>query len=122
MFVIVGLGNPEKKYFHTRHNVGFDCIDALSDKYGIELTETKFKAAYGKSLENMDRILQKFCPEMDESRRLSFRLVFFPFMFGIYPYAAVTEKQRSAMEQAGVDFRYCSIYELTLACLLRLLG
>ena len=81
-----------------------------------------FKAAYGKSLENMDRILQKFCPEMDESRRLSFRLVFFPFMFGIYPYAAVTEKQRSAMEQAGVDFRYCSIYELTLACLLRLLG
>lgn len=81
-----------------------------------------FKAAYGKSLENMDRILQKFCPEMDESRRLSFRLVFFPFMFGIYPYAAVTEKQRSAMEQAGVDFRYCSIYELTLACLRRLLG
>ena len=81
-----------------------------------------FKGAYGKSLENMDRILQKFCPEMDEAQRLSFRLVFFPFMFGIYPYAAVTEKQRLAMEQAGVDFRYYSIYELTLACLRRLLG
>ena len=81
-----------------------------------------FKAAYGKSLENVDRLLQKFCPELDEARRLSFRLVFFPFMFGIYPYAAATEKQRSAMEQAGVDFRYLSIYELTLACLRRLLG
>ena len=81
-----------------------------------------FKRAYGKSLENVDRILQKFCPELDAARRLSFRLVFFPFMFGIYPYAAVTEKQRTAMEQAGVDFRYLSIYELTLACLRRLLG
>ena len=81
-----------------------------------------FKAAYGKSLENVDQLLQKFCPELDEARRLSFRLVFFPFMFGIYPYAAVTEKQRLAMEQAGVDFRYLSIYELTLACLRRLLG
>ena len=81
-----------------------------------------FKGAYGKSLENVDRILEKFCPELDAARRLSFRLVFFPFMFGIYPYAAVTEKQRSAMEQAGVDFRYLSIYELTLACLRRLLG
>ena len=48
MFVIVGLGNPEKKYFGTRHNVGFDTIDYLSDKYNIGLTETKFKAAYGK--------------------------------------------------------------------------
>ena len=81
-----------------------------------------FKRAYGKSLENMDRILQKFCPELDAARRQSFRLVFFPFMFGIYPYTAVTEKQRSAMEAADVDFRYLSIYELTLACLRRLLG
>ena len=81
-----------------------------------------FKGAYGKSLENMDRILEKFCPELDAAQRLSFRLVFFPFMFGIYPYAAVTEKQRLAMEQAGVDFRYLSIYELSLACLRRLLG
>ena len=48
MFVIVGLGNPEKKYFRTRHNIGFEVIDALSDKYNIGLTETKFKAAYGK--------------------------------------------------------------------------
>ena len=33
MYVIVGLGNPDKKYEHTRHNIGFDVIDALADKY-----------------------------------------------------------------------------------------
>ena len=57
MFVIVGLGNPEKKYFHTRHNVGFDTIDALSDKYGIGLTETKFKAVYGKGRIGAERVI-----------------------------------------------------------------
>ena len=81
-----------------------------------------FKGAYGKSLENMDRILEKFCPELDAARRLSFRLVFFPFMFGIYPYAAVTEKQRTAMKDAGIDYIYQTVYELTYSCLIRLLG
>ncbi len=57
MFVIVGLGNPEKKYFGTRHNVGFDTIDALSDKYNIGLTETKFKAAYGKGRIGNERVI-----------------------------------------------------------------
>ena len=57
MYIIAGLGNPEKKYFGTRHNVGFDTIDALSDKYGIELTETKFKAAYGKGRIGAERVI-----------------------------------------------------------------
>ena len=39
MFVIAGLGNPDKKYEKTRHNVGFDVIDAMAQKYNIELTE-----------------------------------------------------------------------------------
>ena len=82
---------------------------------------TSFKAAYGRSIKNVDLILQKFCPDMSEERRRSFRYVFFPFMFGIYPYAAVTDKQRSAMERAGVDYSYPSIYELTRACLVGLL-
>ena len=80
-----------------------------------------FKAAYGKSMELVDRILQKFCPDLTEDRRLSFRYVFFPFMFGIYPYTAVTEKQKAAMETAGVEFSYPSVYELTLDCLTGLL-
>ncbi len=57
MFVIVGLGNPEKKYFDTRHNVGFATIDALSDKYNIGLTETKFKAVYGKGRIGNERVI-----------------------------------------------------------------
>lgn len=47
MFVIVGLGNPGKKYETTRHNAGFIAIDALADKYGISISEKKHKALCG---------------------------------------------------------------------------
>ena len=47
MFLIVGLGNPEKKYDKTRHNIGFDTIDALADKYNISMNEKKHKALRG---------------------------------------------------------------------------
>lgn len=47
MFLIVGLGNPGKEYEHTRHNVGFDIIDVISDKYNIDLNKKKFKGMYG---------------------------------------------------------------------------
>jgi PTH1 family peptidyl-tRNA hydrolase len=33
MFLIAGLGNPDKKYEKTRHNIGFDTVDALAEKY-----------------------------------------------------------------------------------------
>ena len=42
MYVIVGLGNPDKKYEHTRHNIGFDVIDALADKYNISVTAVSY--------------------------------------------------------------------------------
>ena len=47
MFVIVGLGNPEKKYEGTRHNIGFAVIDALADKYNISIMDKKHKALCG---------------------------------------------------------------------------
>ena len=47
---------------------------------------------------------------------------FFPFMFGIYPYTEVTEKQRVAMKEAGINYVYQSDYELIYSCLRRLLG
>ena len=34
MYLIVGLGNPDKKYLNTFHNVGFMCVDLLADKLG----------------------------------------------------------------------------------------
>jgi PTH1 family peptidyl-tRNA hydrolase len=47
MFLIVGLGNPDKRYEHTRHNIGFDVIDALADKYNISIHEKKHRALCG---------------------------------------------------------------------------
>ena len=50
MYLIVGLGNPTAKYEKTRHNAGFDVIDAIADKYGIELNLRKGKAFCGTGL------------------------------------------------------------------------
>lgn len=47
MYLIVGLGNPEADYSKTRHNMGFNVINKLSEKYGIEVNKTKFKALVG---------------------------------------------------------------------------
>ena len=80
-----------------------------------------FKVSYGESLRNIQKILKKFCPDMNEADIKSFIYVFFPFMFGIYPYTAVTDKQREAMNKANVDFTYQTIFEITNNCILRLL-
>ena len=82
---------------------------------------TSFKVAYGTSMQNICRLLQKFCPDMTVSEIQNFIYIFFPFMFGIYPYTAVTDKQRAAMKEANVDYVYQSIYEITHTCLCRLL-
>lgn len=82
---------------------------------------TSFKVAYGTSMQNICRLLQKFCPEMTVSEIQNFIYIFFPFMFGIYPYTAVTDKQRAAMKEANVDYVYQSIYEITHTCLCRLM-
>ena len=83
---------------------------------------TTFKAAYGKSMMNIRSILSRFCPEIGNEERENFIYVFYPFMFGIYPYAKVTEKQKTAMKDAQVNYVDHSIYEITYNCLIRLLG
>lgn len=50
MYIIAGLGNPGKQYEGTRHNVGFDVIDAIADKYHISVLERKHKALIGKGV------------------------------------------------------------------------
>lgn len=60
MFVIVGLGNPDKKYEATRHNIGFDVIDAIADKYNINVKDKKHKALVGSGvIEGMKVLLVK---------------------------------------------------------------
>ncbi len=73
---------------------------------------TSFKRSYGLALENIRRVLLKFRPEMTGNQIRDFIYSFFPFMFGVYPYTAVTEKQRQAMDQAGVDYELPTAKEL----------
>lgn len=47
MYLIVGLGNPESDYAKTRHNMGFNVINVLAEKFNIQVNKTKFKALYG---------------------------------------------------------------------------
>ena len=82
---------------------------------------TSFKVAYGNSMKSVRGILSKFCPEKSAQEIQSIIYVFFPFMFGIYPYTSVTQKQREAMTAANADFVYQSVYEITDNCLRKLL-
>lgn len=80
-----------------------------------------FKVVYGQSLAEVRNCLDQFFPEMTVQDKQDFIYSFFPFMFGIYPYTVVTKKQRKAMEQAGVNYVYMSIYEMTYAEVKKLL-
>ncbi|MBR0368200.1 MAG: aminoacyl-tRNA hydrolase [Clostridia bacterium] len=56
MYVIVGLGNPGRKYMHTRHNVGFDIVEVLSQKYDIPLHKLRCKAVVGEGVIRGQRV------------------------------------------------------------------
>lgn len=82
----------------------------------------EFKVVYGESLHTVMAGLNKYFPDMTVSEKQDFVYTFFPFMFGIYPYTFVTEKQRTAMEKAGVNYVFMSIYEITYNCVKKLLN
>ena len=65
---------------------------------------TSFKRSYGESIRLVRALVEKFRPEMSPAAREAFVWAFFPFLFGVHPYTAVTPKQRAAMTAAGVDF------------------
>ena len=50
MFIIAGLGNPDRQYEGTRHNVGFDVIDRIAEKYNIAVDTKKHRAYIGKGI------------------------------------------------------------------------
>ena len=82
----------------------------------------EFKTAYGESKEALDRCLMKYVPSLDESGRQTFLYAFLPFVYGLYPYTVVTEKQREAMKAAGIHYIYMSTYEMAYAFLKTMLG
>lgn len=57
MYLIVGLGNPGKQYEATRHNMGFDAIDYLIEKYNIPQAGVKFNAMYGKGVIGGEKVI-----------------------------------------------------------------
>ncbi len=81
-----------------------------------------FKVSYGASLETVEQMIRKYIPELTDNDRRRFLYAFFPFIYGIYPYTSVTEKQKIAMKQAGIPYIYQSAYDLTYNCLKKLLN
>lgn len=57
MYIIVGLGNPGKKYENTRHNIGFITIDHLAEKYDIRVDRLKFKSLIGEGRIGREKVL-----------------------------------------------------------------
>ena len=57
MFIIAGLGNPGRQYEGTRHNIGWQVIDELAEKYNIRVIESKFKALMGKGMINGEKVI-----------------------------------------------------------------
>jgi PTH1 family peptidyl-tRNA hydrolase len=57
MYVIVGLGNPGKKYENTRHNIGFITVDLLAERHGIKINKIKHKALVGEGTISDQKVL-----------------------------------------------------------------
>ncbi len=82
----------------------------------------EFKKAYGISMKTVKKCLDKYFGNMKEKEKDDFIFSFFPFMYEIYPYTFVTDKQKEAMTKAEVPFEYLTIYDITYKGILKLLS
>lgn len=57
MYLIVGLGNPESDYSKTRHNMGFNVINKIANKYTIDVNKSKFKALFGTGIIEGEKVV-----------------------------------------------------------------
>lgn len=81
-----------------------------------------FKKSYGNAIHTVKICVGKFFKTKSEDDLMQFLYSFFPFMFGIYPYAKVTEKQSIAMKEAGIKYKKYSIYDLAYMEIYKLLS
>ena len=81
----------------------------------------EFKRSYGESLKSIKKCLDKFFKNMKEEEKEKFIFSFFPLMYGIYPYTRATDKQKEAMKNAEVPFKFFSIYEMVYESIIKLL-
>lgn len=82
----------------------------------------EFKVTYGETLRTVNQCLEQYFPEMTAAERQNFIYIFFPFMFGIYPYTEVNEKQKTAMKTARANYVFMSAYEIIYGCVKKLLS
>ena len=66
MKIIFGLGNPEKKYFNTYHNVGFLFVDSIADDFGIEF---KFKNSLNAEIAEINISKQEICDIFEVNKK-----------------------------------------------------
>ena len=83
---------------------------------------TVFKQEYRRALDTVERLLTTYFPQMDKSARDRFVYIFFPFMFGLYPYANITQKQKQAMIAAGIKFPTQRVYDFAYQTVFSLLN
>lgn len=74
---------------------------------------TSFKIAYLKTIDTFSKLLSKFNPLLSKKEIDSIIYMFFPFIYALYPYSHVTNKQMKAMELAGHKWNNNTIYKLT---------
>ena len=57
MYLVVGLGNPEPEYSFTRHNMGFDVINKLSERYNIKVEKKGLDSLYGTGIIENEKVI-----------------------------------------------------------------
>lgn len=82
----------------------------------------EFKKSYGLAVKTVKKCVDKFFKDINEEEKERFIYLFFPFMYGIYPYTELTEKQIEAMKVAKVPTKALSIYEIAYNGILKLLS
>ncbi len=81
----------------------------------------EYKISFKSSMDAFEGCLRKYMPEASDKKTAQIIYAFFPFMYGIYPYAYPTEKQCEAMNAAKIKYKVQSVYELTYRFLLQIL-
>lgn len=114
------LANTVAKRNNLLKLLSMNMYDMEENSRMEELIE--FKMAYGNAIKMVRKCVDKFFEKMSDEEKEEFVFLFFPLMYGIYPYAEVTEKQKKAMNSADVPFKYLSIYEITYKGIIKLLS
>lgn len=83
---------------------------------------TVFKQEYKRALDTVEHLLVVYFPHMSRAGINKFIYIFFPFMFGLYPYANVTQKQKEAMTSAGIKFPIKRVYDFAYQTIVSLLN